>query len=118
MNDASMHFIEIKGTSLGKEIKKRISSLKEPTQNKMKKVIMFLYIYFLLYSTFLLLYSWAYYEMIGLWAQTHPQPLSDCTFISFMITLSFQLGHCQCIRHIVSAITTFIDILMLLSIGL
>lgn len=57
--------------------------------------------------------------MIGLWVQTHPQPLSDRTFISFMITLSFQLGHCQFIRYIeVSASTTFIDILMLLSIVL
>lgn len=83
----------------------------------MKKVIIFLYIYFLLYSTFLLLYSWTDYEMIGLWAPA--ASVTDRTFSSFMSPFSFQLRRRQCKRwRETAALTTFIDILILFSIVL
>lgn len=78
---------------------------------------MFLYIYFFLYSTFLLLYSWTDYEMIGLWAPA--ASVTDRTFSSFMSPFSFQLGRRQCTRwRETAALTTFIDILILFSIVL
>lgn len=63
-----------------KGIKKR-EQLETAHTDEMKKAIMFLYIYFSFYSTFLLLYSWTDYE-IGLWAQTHPQPPSLITHLA------------------------------------
>lgn len=49
---------------------------------------------FLLYSTFLLLYSWTDYEMIDLRASA--AFITDHTFSSFMIPFCFQLGRCEC----------------------
>lgn len=81
----------------------------------MKKVIMFLYIYIFLYSTFLLLYSWTDYEMIGLWAPA--ASITDRTFSSFMSPFCFQLGRRQSKRwRETAALTTFIGILILFSI--
>lgn len=77
----------------------------------MKKAIMFLYIYFPFYSTFLLLYSWTDYEMIGLWAQTQPQPPPLITHLAALWFLFLPAWQRE-----MAAFTTFIDILMLLSI--
>lgn len=74
----------------------------------MKKAIMVLYIYFSFSSTFLLLYSWTDYGMIGLWAQTHPQPPSLITHLAALWFLFLPAWQRETV-----AFTTFIDNLVI-----